>query len=141
MAGGNGLGQSSPGDHTDERRSHQWRSRSRQQGVWCREPVRGRQFGISDIRIFKSDTEPYRADAAIGRPSEEGGNMRRRTFLGGTVAAIVVVTGGLYRFTNLFVKHYPPTPYDDVLALLPDREHAAVLGRNVALFDVSRDGP
>jgi hypothetical protein len=35
---------------------------------------------------------------------------------------------GLYRFTDLFVKHYAPTPYDDVLSALTDREQAARLG-------------
>jgi hypothetical protein len=44
---------------------------------------------------------------------------------GATVAA------GLYRFTDLFVKHYPPTPYDDVLAALADREQAARFGTSV----------
>jgi hypothetical protein len=38
------------------------------------------------------------------------------------------VAAGLYRFTDLFVKHYPPTPYDDVLSVLVDREEAARLG-------------
>jgi hypothetical protein len=66
--------------------------------------------------------------------------MKRRTLLGGVAAAGAVVAAGLYRFTDLFVKHYPPTPYDDVLAQVVDREHAAVLGRHVAgPFDVPRE--
>jgi hypothetical protein len=53
-------------------------------------------------------------------------------------AAGAALTAGLYRFTDLFVKHYPPTPYDDVLAALADREQAARLGglvRNAAAPD------
>jgi hypothetical protein len=54
--------------------------------------------------------------------------MKRRAMIAGLVAASVAVAAGLHRFTNLFVKHYPPTPYDDVLAALVDREQAAKLG-------------
>lgn len=61
--------------------------------------------------------------------------MKRRTLIAGVAAAGAAVAAGLYRFTDLFVKHYPPTPYDDVLAALADREQAARLGglvRNAA---------
>jgi hypothetical protein len=51
--------------------------------------------------------------------------------IAGLVAASVAMAAGLHRFTNLFVKHYPPTPYDDVLAALVDREQAAKLGAAV----------
>jgi hypothetical protein len=44
------------------------------------------------------------------------------------VAAGAAVTAGLYRFTDLFVRHYAPTPYDDLLTRLTDREQAAKLG-------------
>jgi len=54
--------------------------------------------------------------------------MKRRTLIGGVAATGAAVAAGLYRFTDLFVKHYPPTPYDDVLASLVDREEAARLG-------------
>jgi hypothetical protein len=54
--------------------------------------------------------------------------VKRRGFIAGVVAAGVAVTTGLYRFTDLFVKHYAPTPYDDVLAALVDREQAARFG-------------
>jgi hypothetical protein len=54
--------------------------------------------------------------------------MKRRTLIAGVAAAGAAVAAGLYRFTDLFVKHYPPTPYDDVLAALVDREEAARLG-------------
>ena len=57
--------------------------------------------------------------------------MRRRALIAGTVAATAAVVAGLYRFTNLFAKHYPPTPYDDVLATLVDREKAAEFGAMV----------
>jgi len=63
--------------------------------------------------------------------------MKRRTLIGGVAAAGAVVAGGIYRFTNLFVKHYPPTPYDDLLDRLTDREQAARLGAKAAgTFDV-----
>ena len=54
--------------------------------------------------------------------------MKRRTLIGSVAAAGAAVAAGLYRFTDLFVKHYPPTPYDDVLGALVDREEAARLG-------------
>ena len=66
--------------------------------------------------------------------------MRRRAFIAGLAAAGAAVAAGLYRFTDLFAKHYPPTPYDDVLARVVDREHAAQLGRRVTgAFDVPRE--
>lgn len=58
--------------------------------------------------------------------------MRRRGLIAGVAAAGTAVAAGLYRFTDLFVKHYPPTPYDDVLAALADREQAARFGASVA---------
>lgn len=57
--------------------------------------------------------------------------MRRREAAAAIVAAGVAVTAGLYRFTDLFVKHYPPTPYDDLLVRLTDRQQAARLGAKV----------
>jgi hypothetical protein len=54
--------------------------------------------------------------------------MKRRTLIAGTAGVGAAMAAGLYRFTDLFVKHYPPTPYDDVLAALVDREEAARLG-------------
>jgi hypothetical protein len=47
-------------------------------------------------------------------------------------AASAALAAGLYRLSGLFAKHYPPTPYDDVLAALVDREHAAKLGALVS---------
>ena len=57
--------------------------------------------------------------------------MRRRSLIASAAAAGAAVAAGLFRFTDLFVKHYPPTPYDDVLAMLADREQAARLGASV----------
>ena len=54
--------------------------------------------------------------------------MKRRGMITGVAAAGAAVAAGLYRFTDLFVKHYPPTPYDDVLSALTDREQAARFG-------------
>ena len=65
--------------------------------------------------------------------------MRRRTLIASVAAAGAVLTAGIYRFTDLFVKHYPPSPYDDVLAALADRERAARFGALV--HDVSAPAP
>jgi len=58
--------------------------------------------------------------------------MKRRNLIAGVAAAGAALTAGLYRFTDLFMKHYPPTPYDDVLAALADRALAARIGALVA---------
>jgi hypothetical protein len=57
--------------------------------------------------------------------------MRRRTLIvgGGTAGAIAAVAG-LWRFTGLFRSH-APTPYDDLLDQLDDRDQAIVLGKQV----------
>ena len=66
--------------------------------------------------------------------------MRRRAIIVAIGAAGAAVAAGLYRFTDLFVKHYPPTPYDDLLTLLIDREEAIRLGaRMTGDFDVQRE--
>ena len=57
--------------------------------------------------------------------------MKRRTVIASVVAASAAVAAGLYRFTDLVAKHYAPTPYDDVLARLMDRQQAARLGAKV----------
>jgi len=57
--------------------------------------------------------------------------MKRRGLIAGVAAAGAVVAAGLYRFTDLFVKHYAPTQYDDVLGELTDREQAARFGASV----------
>ena len=58
--------------------------------------------------------------------------MRRRSLIAGVAAAGAALAAGLYRFTDFFVKHYAPTPYDDVLSALADREQAARLGTSVS---------
>ena len=63
--------------------------------------------------------------------------MKRRGVIAAVGAAGVALAAGLYRFTDLFVKHYPPTPYDDLLIRLIDREEAIRLGsRMTGDFDV-----
>jgi hypothetical protein len=59
------------------------------------------------------------------------GAPARRSVVAGVAAAGAAVVAGLYRFTDLMVKHYAATPYDDVLARLVDREQAAKLGAKV----------
>jgi hypothetical protein len=58
--------------------------------------------------------------------------MRRREFLGGVaamvVAAMVVAAGGAAWRFHLFGAHYPPTPYDDLLNQITDREPARAFG-------------
>jgi hypothetical protein len=58
--------------------------------------------------------------------------MRRRGLIAGVAVAGAAVVAGLYRFTDLFVKHYAPTQYDDVLVALVDREQAARFGASVS---------
>ena len=57
--------------------------------------------------------------------------MKRRNVIAGLAAAGAALAAGLYRFTDLLVKHYPPTPYDDLLVQLVDRQQAARLGAKV----------
>ena len=52
--------------------------------------------------------------------------MKRRAILGGLVAALAV-GGAAWKF-HLFGKHYPPTPYDDLLSQIEDREPAIIFG-------------
>ena len=56
---------------------------------------------------------------------------RRGTLFGLIGAGLALAGGAVWRFTDLIVKHYPPTPYDDVLARLQDRPRAITLGRAV----------
>lgn len=57
--------------------------------------------------------------------------MNRRALMAGLAAAGAVMAASLYRFTDIFGKHYPSTPYDDLLTHLEDREQAAKLGAAV----------
>ncbi|OJT97694.1 MAG: hypothetical protein BGN82_10460 [Alphaproteobacteria bacterium 65-7] len=54
--------------------------------------------------------------------------MKRRVLLAGAGLAAIAAGAGLYRFTDVIVKHYPPTPYDDLLEQLADRATARVIG-------------
>ena len=54
--------------------------------------------------------------------------MRRRGVLGGVVTAAIVAAGGAAWRFHLFGPHYAPTPYDDLLNQIADREPARVFG-------------
>jgi hypothetical protein len=53
--------------------------------------------------------------------------MKRRTILVG-LGALAVAAGGAAWKLRPFRKQYPPTPYDDVLSHLDDRDWAAKFG-------------
>jgi hypothetical protein len=53
--------------------------------------------------------------------------MKRRGVLVG-LGALVVAAGGAVWTLKPFAKHYPPTPYDDLLGKLVDRDWAAKFG-------------
>ena len=55
--------------------------------------------------------------------------MKRRGFLAGMAAAVVVVAGSAAWRLHLFGPHYPPTPYDDLLGQIADREPARIFGQ------------
>ncbi|HUO02830.1 MAG TPA: hypothetical protein VMU31_08630 [Rhizomicrobium sp.] len=55
--------------------------------------------------------------------------MRRRGVLGGMVTAAIVAAGGAAWRFHLFGPHYAPTPYDDLLNQITDREPARIFGR------------
>jgi hypothetical protein len=54
--------------------------------------------------------------------------MTRRGILAGLVAVLAAAGGAAWKF-RLFAKHYPPTPYDDLLSQIVDREPAIVFGQ------------
>jgi ABC-type glycerol-3-phosphate transport system substrate-binding protein len=80
--------------------------------------------------IFFRGQNPQGGPARLKGQNPQGGPARRNV-VAGIVAAGATVTAGLYRFTDLFVKHYAPTPYDDLLVRLVDREQAAKLGAKI----------
>jgi hypothetical protein len=53
--------------------------------------------------------------------------MKRRAILVG-LAAMLAAGAAAWKF-QLIGKHYPPTPYDDLLSQIEDREPAIVFGR------------
>ena len=52
----------------------------------------------------------------------------RRMVIGGIVALAAAAAAIGYESRRLFGRHYPPTPYDDLFVLLPDREAARKVG-------------
>jgi len=54
--------------------------------------------------------------------------MTRRGLLAGLVAVLAMAGGAAWKF-RLFAKQYPPTPYDDLLGQITDREPAIVFGQ------------
>jgi hypothetical protein len=56
--------------------------------------------------------------------------IARRPVLKGLLgtAAIAAAIAGVIEAPKLFAPHYPPSPYDDLLALLPDRQSAVAIG-------------
>jgi hypothetical protein len=62
--------------------------------------------------------------------SADNARMGRRPVLKGILAAtgLLVAAAAAFEAPRLFVRHYRPTPFDDLLALLPDREAAARVG-------------
>jgi len=58
--------------------------------------------------------------------------LTRRSFFAGALGALVVAGVAMLEvprlLPNLFTRRYPPSPYDDLFARLPDRENAARLG-------------
>jgi hypothetical protein len=57
--------------------------------------------------------------------------VRRRGILIGGGAVIGVAAAGAAWKWHLFGKHYPPTPYDDLLGQIADREPARLFGTAV----------
>ena len=54
--------------------------------------------------------------------------MKRRSLLAGLGVTVAAAAGGTAWKLRLFRKRYPPSPYDDVLGKLDDREWAAKFG-------------
>ena len=54
--------------------------------------------------------------------------MNRRRVIGGLAAAAVAALGSAAWKFHIFAKHYAPTPYDDLLGQIVDRQPAARLG-------------
>src|SRR5258708_4592402 len=114
MAGRDGLGQSPSGHHAHERRPQARRGGCHEQGPRRGQSLYRGQFGVSNLWLIQSDIESGCLDPTAGRSAEKGDGMRRRAVLAALAAAIAVAGGATWKF-RLFRKHYPPTPYDDLL--------------------------
>ena len=57
--------------------------------------------------------------------------MNRRSVLAGLTAIVAAAAGGVAWKLHLFKKRYAPTPYDDLLNQIVDRDAAARLGTAV----------
>ncbi len=55
-------------------------------------------------------------------------SVSRRTVVAGAVGLAAAAGALAYEGWRLFGRHYPPTPYDDLLTLLSDRAAARQLG-------------
>jgi hypothetical protein len=55
-------------------------------------------------------------------------SSRRFILFAGAGAGVLAASAIAYESWRLLARHYPPTPYDDLLSLLPDREAARRLG-------------
>jgi hypothetical protein len=57
--------------------------------------------------------------------------LARRPFVAGLMGALALAVVAAWEapkvFPKLFARRYPPSPFDDLLALLPDRENAVRL--------------
>ncbi len=65
--------------------------------------------------------------------------MKRRAFLLGGSALVAAAAGGVAWQAGLFGKRYPPTPYDDVLGRLRDRDAMAAFGAQAMTADFAPD--
>jgi hypothetical protein len=63
--------------------------------------------------------------------------ISRRTVVASGLAALGVgaVTLAIVEGSTLFRSRYKPSPFDDLLTQLPDRDNAAVLGKSVLAQD------
>src|ERR1043166_2893442 len=133
MAVRDGLGQSPHGDDAHACRSQPGRGRCQFAGAWDRQSVRGREFGVSHLWIVESNAQSRRADPAAGRSSErvvpmsEGCRSRRSVLLATAGGGVLVAAALGYEAVRLIGRR-PPSPYDDLLSLLPDRGAAAQVG-------------
>jgi hypothetical protein len=65
--------------------------------------------------------------------------MKRRGVLIGLAVAVAGFAGGAAWQLRLFGKHYPRTPYDDLLSQITDREPAILFGRAAAISSPAAD--